>query len=174
MKNVLYTFFRFFRYFLFYSKQVKIGKKQHRFGKNFKIDVSKDASFSIKNGNHCRSNVYFGIKHQGTLNIGENNFFNNNVSITSLGKITIGNSCKIANNVVIVDHDHDYSNKFVGFRVGKVIIGNHVWIGANSVVLKDVTIGDGSVVAAGSVVTKSIPQNVIVAGAPAKIIKKVN
>lgn len=53
---------------------------------------------------------------------------------------------------------------------GKIFIGNYVYIGANAVVLPGVTIGDNSLIAAGSVVTKSIPANVVVAGNPAKII----
>ena len=51
-------------------------------------------------------------------------------------------------------------------------IGNHVWIGANVTILKGVSIGDGSIVAAGSVVTKSIPEACLAAGVPAKVIKE--
>ncbi len=51
-------------------------------------------------------------------------------------------------------------------------IGNHVWIGMRSIILKGVTIGDGSIVAAGSVVVKDVPNNCLVAGNPAKVVKK--
>jgi len=56
---------------------------------------------------------------------------------------------------------------------GKVIIGKNVWIGANVTILKDVNIGDNSIIGAGAVVTKDIPSNVIVGGVPAKIIKEI-
>lgn len=57
-------------------------------------------------------------------------------------------------------------------KTSPIHIGNHCWIGCNCIVLKGVTIGDGAVVAAGSVVTKNIPPNTLVAGNPAKIIKE--
>jgi len=56
---------------------------------------------------------------------------------------------------------------------GPIVIGKNVWIGANATVVPSVTIGDGSVIAAGAVVTKDVPANVIVGGVPAKIIKKI-
>jgi acetyltransferase-like isoleucine patch superfamily enzyme len=54
-----------------------------------------------------------------------------------------------------------------------IIIGNNVWIGSNSTILPGVVIGDNSIIGAGSVVTKNVPSNVIVAGVPAKVIKKI-
>lgn len=53
-----------------------------------------------------------------------------------------------------------------------IVIGNHVWIGLNVTILKGVTIGDGCMVAAGAVVTKSFPPNYLIGGVPAKIIKE--
>lgn len=88
----------------------------------------------------------------GDIRLGDKCFLNSNVSITALNKITIGNGCQIANNVVIVDHDHDYKNSLSGFVSEPVTIGNNVWIGANCVILKGSTIGDNCVIAAGSIV----------------------
>lgn len=56
--------------------------------------------------------------------------------------------------------------------VAPISIGNHVWIGTNAIILKGVDIGDGAVVAAGAVVTRSVPPRCIVAGNPAKIVKE--
>ena len=87
-------------------------------------------------------------------------FFNNNVSVTAMNKVRIGNKCTFGNNVVIVDHDHDI-NAGKGFSVGEVHIGENVWVGANVVILKDTYIGNNAVIGAGSVVKGKIAQNAI-------------
>lgn len=84
--------------------------------------------------------------------------------------IEIGNNVTLASWVYIVAHD-GVSKKQVGYsRVGRITIGNNVFIGARSIVLSNVKIGDNSVVGANSVVTKDVPSGVVVAGNPAKII----
>ena len=67
---------------------------------------------------------------------------------------------------------YGYNNLNGEVAINAVHICDDVWIGANSCVMKGVTIGEGSIVAAGSVVTKDVPSNVVVAGNPARIIKK--
>lgn len=109
---------------------------------------------------------------QGKLVIGDYCFFNYNVSITCVDAINIGNHVQIANNVVIVDHDHDYKNiNGGGFISEKICIEDNVWIGANSVILKGVHIGREAVIAAGSIVNKDVPSRCVVGGQPARIIK---
>ena len=102
----------------------------------------------------------------GKINIGDNISVNQNVDINSSdgGFIEIGNDVSIGNNVVIRAADHIYKNKSKkinqsGHVGGKIIIGNNVWIGANCVILKNVTIKDGSVIGAGTVVTKDVDSN---------------
>lgn len=97
------------------------------------------------------------LSSTGQLVIGEKCFINKNCSIACKDSIQIGEACSIANNVVIVDHDHDYKHDKNNFVTAPVKIGNRVWIGANCVILKGVIIGDDSVVAAGSIVRASIP-----------------
>ena len=94
---------------------------------------------------------------------------NQNVDINSSdgGFIEIGNDVLIGNNVVIRAADHIYKNtsKTInrsGHVGGKIIIGNNVWIGANCVILRNVTIKDGSVIGAGTVVTKDVDSNEVV------------
>lgn len=93
------------------------------------------------------------------------------------GKITIGNNCAISQHVTLVCSNHGIDK---GTLIQKqrwstqnnfITIGNDVWIGANSVVLPGVTIHDGAVIGAGSIVTKDVPENAIVAGNPAKVFK---
>lgn len=109
------------------------------------------------------------------LKIGNMCFFNHNCSITCAEKIEIGDNCLFANNVVIIDHDHKLDEN--GFVKGElttspVRIDDGVWIGANSVILRGVTIGNGAVVAAGAVVSHDVPEHTLVGGVPAKIIRK--
>lgn len=104
---------------------------------------------------------------------GEGTHINSNIAINEPHLITIGVGTTIAGNVEFVTHDNSISKVIPNTTdlFGRIIIGNNCFIGAKSVILYGVTIPDDVIVAAGSVVTKSIEQSrVIVAGNPAKII----
>lgn len=99
---------------------------------------------------------------------------NHSATIDCFDKITIGNGVIIGENVKIRDsdgHQISYDGKVKSVSA-PIEIGNHVWIGMNSIILKGVTIGDGSVIAAGSIVTKDIPSGCLAAGVPARVIRK--
>ncbi len=89
-------------------------------------------------------------------------------------KVTIGDGCIIATGTVIRDNDGGTHKIIVGGceNAKPVHIGNHVWIGENTMILKGVTIGDDAVIAAGSLVTKDIPPHCLAAGHPAKVIRE--
>ncbi|NNU77666.1 hypothetical protein LOR37_05125 [Clostridium estertheticum] len=90
------------------------------------------------------------------------------------GSITIGDGVLIGHNVVLATLNHDIDpRKRSTMHSAPIVIGKNVWIGAKATVVPNVTIGDGAVIAAGAVVTKDVPANVIVGGVPAKIIKKI-
>ena len=108
------------------------------------------------------------LVESGNFKIGDYCFFNYNVSITCKEEINIGSHVQIANNVVIVDHNHDYKKS--GFVCKPVFIGDNVWIGANAVLLSGISIGKYAVIAAGCVVNKDVPEYAIVAGVPGKVI----
>lgn len=118
--------------------------------------------------------VYIKVVDHGQLVLGDKVYFNRNCSITCVEEISIGDHCCIANNVVIVDHDHILDKKGVtaDLKSAPVKIGKYVWICANAVITSGVKIGDGAVIAAGAVVTKDVPPHTLVAGMPAKVIKK--
>lgn len=107
-----------------------------------------------------RSNAVFRAEG-GELSIGDKCFFNMNVSITCQEKIVIGNRCQIANNVVIVDHDHAGSENWGSYVKSPVIIGNDVWIGAGTVILRGTVIGDGAVIGAGSIVKGNVEPHTV-------------
>lgn len=115
-------------------------------------------------------------KEESKITFGENTWINNNfVAIVQGEGIEIGANTLIGINCLIMDSDfHDLNpNKRFGGKAksAKVTIGRNVFLGSNVVVLKGVKIGDNTVIANGSVVTKSIPDNVIAAGVPAKVIR---
>jgi acetyltransferase-like isoleucine patch superfamily enzyme len=114
------------------------------------------------------------------LKIGSNAYLNEGVHIVCNVGISIGDRCLIASDVVILDDDghpvdwrqrHDFWPDGPDTRLGsRIVIEDNVWIGTRAIVLKGVTVGEGSVVGAGAVVTRSVPPRTVVAGSPATII----
>jgi len=123
----------------------------------------------------CLSVIY----PEGEIIIGNNTGISG-ASICAAKSVKIGDNCLIGANVTISDFDfhslnpvgrrYNTSKEAIGCK--PVVIEDNVWLGLNVIVLKGVTIGKNSVIAAGSIVTKSIPSNCVAAGNPARIIKK--
>lgn len=87
-------------------------------------------------------------------------------------EIVVGDHCAIAPEVCFLAAGHDHRYLDLPDTAASIRVGNHVWIGARSTILQGVTIGDRAVIAAGAVVTKDVAPDTIVAGVPAKEIKK--
>ena len=110
------------------------------------------------------------------ITIGENFYTNRNVTILDGAKVTFGDNVFIAPNCVFSTAGHaiDSEQRAKGLEIARPItVGNNVWIGANVSVLPGVTIGRSSIIGAGSVVNKDIPEGVIAAGNPCKVIRKI-
>ena len=95
---------------------------------------------------------------------------------TIIGPVSIGSHVNLAQGIVVTALNHNFNDCSLyidqqGITTRSVVIGDDVWIGANAVILPGVTIGSHSVIAAGAVVTKDVPDNTIVGGVPAKVIK---
>lgn len=123
---------------------------------------------------------YKGEKFKPEVTIGEGCNFGDYLHLTCAHTIQIGNNVLTGRWVTISDNSHgntDFENLQVSPSErklsikGPVIIGNNVWIGDKATILSGVSIGEGSVIGANSVITKSIPPYSVVAGNPAKIIK---
>ncbi|WP_163534725.1 DapH/DapD/GlmU-related protein [Helicobacter suis] len=106
------------------------------------------------------------------ISFGKNCFVNNCCTFMDRGGISIGDGAFIAPKVCLTTTNHDFHpyKRRVTFSKG-IVIKERVWIGINAVVCPGVTIGENSIIAAGSVVTKDVPPNVVVGGVPAKIIR---
>lgn len=106
------------------------------------------------------------------IDLGDRVFVNRGAIITARTDIQIGDDVLIGPYVVINSGDHNYSEptRLIGSQghiTGPIIIGNDVWLGAHCVILRDVKVGDGAVVAAGAVVIDDVPPRTLVAGVPA-------
>ena len=110
------------------------------------------------------------------IEIGENFFANHNCIILDGGKITFGNNVFIAPDCgfYTASHPIDYERRNQGLEYAyPITIGDNVWIGGGVKVMPGVTIGDNVVIGAGSVVTKDIPENVVAAGNPCRVIRQI-
>jgi acetyltransferase-like isoleucine patch superfamily enzyme len=147
---------------------------------------------AIELGDHvsCYAGVSFALGEHGSCKIGDFSLVNG-AMIMANERIEIGKHCLISWNVGIADSDFhplEAAQRRIDtmalapfykdrpprppIKAVSVIIKDSVWIGMNAVILKGVTIGENSVVAAGAVVSKSVPENVVVAGNPAVIVKQ--
>lgn len=110
------------------------------------------------------------------IEVGKNFFANYNCTILDVAKVIIGDNCQMAPNVAIYTAGHpvhpDTRNTAYEYGI-EVTIGDNVWIGGNTVICPGVHIGSNTVIGAGSVVTKDIPDWVIAAGNPCRVIRKI-
>lgn len=137
------------------------AKGSIRFGKNV--------------GLMCRQGprIVLWAQEGAVLTIGDRSFVNQSCSIIATTEIEIGPDVSIGPNVVIHDTAYHEVDEGAGVKVAPIKIGKNAWIGRGSIILAGVAIGDHSVVAAGSVVTKDVPAKMVVGGNPAKEIRAV-
>ena len=176
MKKVIIgckSVFTYMKYKILYGSRIQMAKINSLKGR-IEIDLFPDTKCRIGNFLMTAGPFYIKCTDKAEITIGDNCFFNHNCSLTAAENIVIGNQCMFANNFVVVDHDHDRKDgKILKELVSAPVkIGNNVWCGANVTVLKGVTIGDGAVIAAGSVVNRDVAAYSVVAGVPARKISK--
>lgn len=173
--------FTLFSKLLFITKGIKFGSKLKVWGRTLFI---RHPYSEIIIGNNCRfrsssSSNLIGINHKcifstnssgARLIIGNNCGFSGAV-VGVFKQIIIGDDVLVGANCLITDSDWHLNDPRSG-KPKSVKIGNNVWLGYGSIVMKGVEIGENSVIGAGSVVTKSIPANCIAAGNPCRVIKK--
>lgn len=131
----------------------------------------------IGEGSWIRRGAYVSAR-EGRIKIGDNVLVANNSWIAGKGEILIGSNTLIGPNAIIASSNHDMSLKSCvhmhSTEIADVVrVGENCWIGAGTIIVPGVQIGDGCIIAAGSVVTSDVPAGVMVAGNPARIVKKI-
>jgi acetyltransferase-like isoleucine patch superfamily enzyme len=144
-----------------YSSNISAGKNVL-----FVFDAS-NSMINLGQGLQVRDRFQIRSCNNGSVYIGENNFFNNDCSIHCLDSVIIGNNNQFGEGVKIYDHNHEYKKRDElinkqGYKLGNIKIGNNCWLGSNVIVLRNVEIGDNVVVGAGCIIYKSIPSNTLV------------
>ena len=106
------------------------------------------------------------------ITVGEHVFINACCDFQDHGGVTIGDGCQIGHNVVFATLNHGFAPEDRSTTYpAPIVLKKNVWVGSNATILSGVTIGENAIVGAGSVVTKDVPDNAIVGGVPAKVIK---
>lgn len=152
-------------FFLFFLANDVIGK--------FPIWTIRKLYFKIlgaKIGRGSVLNMHQYIMKARKLEIGNYTHINRGCFLDARGGLIIGNNVSVSYNAKLVTGGHDYNSPQFTGKFLPVIIEDYAWIGINAVILQGVTIGEGAIVATGSVVTKDVPAYSVVAGIPAKII----
>lgn len=171
------------KYITFYLKlnQINVGRGLISYGKpiiknNGKIEIGNNVTLHSHNKSY-HAQMYGPVKLKtskgGRIIIRDNSRLNG-CCLSSNKFIKIGNNCLIAANTQIIDSNGHQSNPLKRQEqdlARNIIIEDNVWIGLNCIILKGICIGENSIIGAGSVITKNVPKNCIVAGNPAKIVK---
>jgi acetyltransferase-like isoleucine patch superfamily enzyme len=114
--------------------------------------------------------------HEGLISIGAKSVLGQECTVSAFQHVSIGRECVIADRVMLIDFDHgvvdvDAPIRLQGIYKRDVRIGNNVWIGYGACVLRGVTVGDNAVIGTNAVVTHDVPDNAIVGGVPARLIR---
>ncbi len=145
------------------------------------INSKKRALFYYKTLLKCGESLYVhphvAIYFPQNVELGDNVYFNRGVFITARENVKIGSNVLIGPYTVINSGNHSYKDpskliRSQGHKAFPIIIENDVWVGAQSTILPGVTIGEGAIVAAGAVVTKNVEPYTLVAGVPARVVKR--
>ncbi len=114
--------------------------------------------------------------HEGEVSIGAKTVIGQECTISAYRRVSIGRECIIADRVMLIDFDHGVTEverpiRAQGIYKRDVRVGHNVWIGYGACILRGVSVGDNSIIGTSSVVTKPVPENAVVAGVPARVIR---
>src|SRR5919112_6139674 len=114
--------------------------------------------------------------HEGTVSIGAKTVLGQECTISSFQHVSIGRECVVADRVMLIDFDHgmvevDRPIRLQGIYKRDVRVGNNVWVGYGACILRGVNVGDNAVIGTNAVVTRDVPENAVVGGVPARVLR---
>jgi acetyltransferase-like isoleucine patch superfamily enzyme len=166
---------------------IRLGVRKLRFGRRLVLDglafigpgctlqIGKKASIELGRwswlGHGCKLRC-----HEGVISIGAKSVLGQECTISAYRHVSIGRECVIADRVMLIDFDHGVVEverpiRLQGIYKRDVRVGNNVWIGYGACILRGVTVGDNAVIGTNAVVTRDVPENAVVAGVPARVIR---
>ncbi len=134
--------------------------------------MKKNSQLIVNGSLNTGKGVSISILEDASLELGQRVYINSDSTIVCSNSIKIGDNVAISWNVEICDYDFHRIIREDSVKVAPIDIGSNVLVGRRSMIMKGVKIGDGSVIAAGSVVTRDVPSECLVAGIPARVIKQ--
>lgn len=164
------------------KEQVPFQDKLWEYNQLKASDIEKKQQYMHEVFAECGENNYIELPFRANwgghhVHLGNNIYMNSNTTMVDDGHIYIGDYVQIGPNITIATANHpiDPELRKRGLQYNKdVHIGNNVWIGANTIIVPGVTIGDDTVIGAGSVVTKDIPSHVVAVGNPCRVLREVS
>lgn len=149
------------------------------FGYQLNQIVAQDPSAGVTIGNSCFFNATtLSIEGKGQIEVGDNAYFNGPFITATSSSITFKKQCLVSDARIVDTDFHSIEinrrNPDVKSKTKPVFVGENVWIGSQSMILKGVTIGNNSVIGAMTVVRQSVPDNVVVIGNPQQIVKQLD
>ncbi len=141
-----------------------------------KLEIGSEATLRVGRwawiGHGCKIRV-----HEGEVELGAKTVIGQECTISAFQHVSIGRECIIADRVMLIDFDHGVTEverpiREQGIYKRDVRVGHNVWIGYGACILRGATVGDNSVIGTSTVVTKTVPANSVVAGVPARVIRR--
>lgn len=156
------------------NTHIKIGKHS-RIVEYGKIIMHPGSSLIIGTNTSIDRLCEIVIEENSSLSIGDNVFIGSHANIRVTGEMKIGNDCRIAQFVSLINGNYGYLDRSLlirnqPYQKGNLYIGDDVWIGVSSVILPNIKVGNGAVIGAGAIISKSVEEYMVVVGNPQKVI----
>ena len=162
------------------AEQLVVKKAIREYNTVMPFEVEKGMQCLDRTGMKHGKNVYFEppfhCDYGWNIEVGDNFYANYNLTVLDVARVSVGNNVMLAPNVSIYTAGHPLhpDSRNSGYEYGlPVTIGDNVWIGGNVVLLPGVTVGSNSVIGAGSVVSRDIPEWVVAVGSPCRVVRRI-